>query len=165
MTRDRYPSYQRCPKSSHDPRDCPAAVPFAAPVIRIQGNNMTRVSGETRWGATVDDARDADSAPRNWLVEVESDSLGPTVADETLSRFATRAKHIAPHAAAKCSMTLGRLRMTLKIAATSPHKAADTGEDVFAQAFETAVWPRSSASELVEYTVRVKPADEYPYAA
>lgn len=113
----------------------------------------------------VDDVGAADSAPRNWLVEVESDSLGPTVANVALLRFATRAKHIAPHAGAKCSITLGRFRMTLKIVATSPHKAADTGEDVFARALETAVWPRSSVSELVEYTVRVKPADEYAYAA
>ena len=123
------------------------------------------MSGEIRWGTTVDDVANAEVAPSNWLVEMESDSLGPIVADGTLSRFITRAKHIAPNAAARCSTTLGRLRMTLEITARSPHEAANVGEHVFASALETAVWPRLSSAKLVDYTISVKPADEYAYAA
>jgi hypothetical protein len=125
---------------------------------------MTCVSRGIRWGTTVDDVRDAEIAPSDWLVEIESDSLGSIVANGTLMRFATRAKHIAPHAAANCSVTLGRFRMTLKITATGANRAAHAGEDVFARALETAVWPRSSVSD-VGYTVRVKPADDYADAA
>ena len=126
---------------------------------------MTFVSGKIRWGATVDEIADANVAPRHWLVELESDSLGSIVGDTSLSRLATHAEHLTPNAAATCSVTLGRFRVTLKIKACTPNEAADTGEHVFARALETAVWPRSGLARLVEYTVSVKPTDEYAYAA
>jgi hypothetical protein len=125
---------------------------------------MTRVSGEIRWGATVDEVTDADERERDWLVEMESEPLG-SILDTTLSRFATDAERLTPNSAATCSITLGRLRVTLKITASTPHEAANAGENVFHRALETAVWPRSSFAKLIDYSVSVNPMDEHAYAA
>jgi hypothetical protein len=95
---------------------------------------------------------------------MESEPLNSNL-ETTLSRFAAHAERLTPNAAARCSITLGRLRVTLKLTASTPYEAADAGENVFHRALETAVWPRSSLAKLIDYTVSVKSTDECPHAA
>ena len=118
---------------------------------------MTRAGGQVGWGATIDSAPVAPHGVRTWEVRIESEPLGSLALDSALARFADDAARLAPDAAPRCSLSLGRLALTLAVDAGGPEEAADRGEDVFGRALESALWPRKAFACLVEYSVAVAP--------
>jgi hypothetical protein len=130
----------------------------------FQGDYMTAANSDIVWGATIE-AHERSQAARHWTVELESEPLGSLIVDSALPRFAHDAKRLAPNAAPACSLALGRLRMRLKVHATGPNEAAESGQHVFTRALEAALWPRSHFARRAQFTVTVTAAEDYAFAA
>ena len=71
-----------------------------------------------------------------------------------LDRFAADARRLAP--SAHCSQGLGRFHMRLTVHATTPEEAADTAEEIFRRALETALWPHSALATFTPHEVLVE---------
>ena len=123
---------------------------------------MSDASGEIAWGATIDASPGSGDGPKEWRVEVGSDSLGSFATDATLVRFATEVSRVAPGGAPACSLALGRFGITLTVTAPGPEEAADEGTQVFRRVLEAAVWPRSISPAFAPCDVLVRPADDAP---
>lgn len=117
---------------------------------------MTAARGEIAWGATVDDLRRRE--PKEWTVELGSESLGSLAVDTALARFADDASRLG--ATDACSLALGRFGMRLTVRASGPEEAADAATELFARILENAVWPRSLPTPFVPCDVTVRPADD-----
>lgn len=119
------------------------------------------------WGATIDLPADGDKsvrAPergtRSWTVELLAGSLGVITSTRTLvGRLAEHARRAAPEAAPTCSVTPDGLRMVVTLSAHEAEEAADLGEHLFAQALESAMWPRTANDVVARSEIRVQLAD------
>jgi hypothetical protein len=121
---------------------------------------MTLVGDPIGWGATIDEPARDQCVPE-WTVELHSEPLGSRVVNTALERFAADARRLAP--SAHCSQGLGRFHMRLTVYATTPEEAADTAEEVFRRALETALWPHSALATFTHHEVLVE-ANESPSA-
>ena len=119
---------------------------------------------EITWGATVDAAASARAGVREWMVELESESVGPVV-ETALTRFAYGAARLAPGATPACTLTGGRFGMVLTVEAPGPDEAARKGTQVFKSALEAAFWPRSVLTSVARHDVFVVPAESFATAA
>jgi hypothetical protein len=122
---------------------------------------MTSGGGAIGWGAKIDEHA-KDQRVRQWTVELQSEPLGSLVVDTFLDRFAAEARRLAPNA--ECSLGLGRFRMRVTIDALTPDEAADTAEEFFKRALETALWPHSALATFTHHEVLVE-AKQRPSAA
>ena len=116
---------------------------------------MALVRNDVTWGATRQTPPSPAHDVHEWTVAVESEPVDEPLLGLALPRFAQDAAQRAPEASPDATLTSGRFRLTLTIAARSADEAAREGGRVFAGALETALWPHSDRAAKTRYEVRI----------